>query len=285
MKLGRGFALLAAAMLALVIAAVPVSARAPHRKAHHHKVHKKPLAKVEPEPGQFYSDGHAIDEIRCIPPGDGKFPIVLLLHGCAPKGFATPQFEVMCTELAQHGFYTMYIEYYGQASTPDCRDLAMVPTFSLTPNVPLPDDDWMRTVLAARTFIGAAPHADASRVGVVGFSFGATLGVITAALNPSTINAIVDYYGYSNERVEDAVVRAFRFPPTLILHGDEDRRAQVTDSIHLRDAIRKHQRDTELRIYPGVEHAFNFHDAVGYDEGASKDAWSLTLSFLERHLK
>ena len=255
-----------------------------HRKVRHHPKAKK-VASIEPIPGQFFSDGKPIDEFRCVPTGEGDYPIVLLLHGCAPKGFATAQFQTMCSQLAQHGYYTMFIEYYGQEGTPDCSDLAMVPSFSLTPNVPIPDDEWMRTVLAARNFISAAPKADPSRLGVLGFSFGATLAMITEALNPHTINAIVDYYGYSNDRVEDAVARAHGFPPTLILHGDEDRRAPVTSSIHLHNVIARHRPSSEIHIYPGVEHAFNFHEALGYDKTASSDAWSRTLSFLDQQLK
>jgi carboxymethylenebutenolidase len=279
----RVAAAIAAAIFLTIAAPVPSEASLKHRKVRHHP--KAKVEKIEPLPGQFYSDGKPIDEFRCVPRGDGEYPVVLLLHGCAPKGFATPQFETMCSQLAQHGYYTMFIEYYGQEGTPDCSDLAMVPTFSLTPNVPIPDDEWMRTLLAAQNFISAAPKADASRLGVVGFSFGATLAVITAALNPHLIDTIVDYYGYSNDRVEDAVARVPTFPPTLILHGDEDRRAQVVDSIHLHDAIAKRQPNTDIRIYPGVEHAFNFHEALGYDKDASSDAWSRMLSFLDRHLK
>jgi carboxymethylenebutenolidase len=209
----------------------------------------------------------------------------MILHGCATKGFATPQFQEMCSELAQHGYYTMFIEYYGRAGTPNCSDLAMTPTDSLEPNIPLPDDIWMRDLISARDSLAQDPKADTKRLGIIGFSFGGTLAVITAALNPGVISTIVDYYGYSNERVEDAVAHVVKFPPTLILQGDEDRRAHVTDSIHLHKVIANRQPETEIHVYPGVEHAFNFHDAVGYDHAASVDAWSRTLRFLDMELK
>ena len=109
--------------------------------------------------------------------------------------------------------------------------------------------------------------------------------VSAAALNPGVLKAIVDYYGYSNDRVENAVAHQANFPPTLLLHGDEDRRSHVVDAIHLHDVIAKHQPEAAIRVYPGIEHAVNFHDAVGYDKEASTDAWSRTLSFLDRYLK
>src|SRR5579862_670304 len=280
----RGRWLVAIASAMLLVVASTVDAAVKHRRARHHPKVKK-VERIEPIPGQFYSDGKPIDEFRCVPRGDGDYPIVLLLHGCAPRGFATAQFQTMCSQLAQHGYYTMFIEYYGQEDTPDCSDLAMVPTLSLTPNVPIPDDEWMRTLLAARNFISAAPKADPSRLGVVGFSFGATLALITESFNPHLFKAIVDYYGYSNDRVENAVARTPTFPPTLILHGDEDRRARSVDSIHLYDVIARHQPASEIHLYPGVEHAFNFHEALGYDEDASSNAWSRTLTFLDQQLK
>ena len=274
--------MLMVATLGLAMAATPAAARVRRRKPRHH--HPK-VSKIEPVPGVFSSAGAPIAEFHCVPPSAGTFPVVMLLHGCAPVGFAVSQYKDMCVALAQHGYYAMFIEYYGAAGTPNCSDLAMTPVDSHAPQTPIPDDLWMRYLLSARDSLAMNPKADTTRLGVIGFSFGGTLAVITAALNPGVIKAIVDYYGYSNDRVENAVARNATFPPTLILHGDEDRRAHVVDAIHLHDMIAKHQPAPEIRVYPGVEHAFNFHDAVGYDKEASADAWSRTLTFLDMQLK
>ena len=241
--------------------------------------------KIEPIEGQFFSDGHPIDEYHCVSKAPGEHPVVMLLHGCAPKHFGERDFRQMCIDLAEHGYYAMFIEYYGAAGAPNCRDLAMTPSVSLAPETPLPDDVWMRELISARSSLAYNPRADSSRLGVIGFSFGGTLAVITAALKPNLIDVIVDDYGFSNERVEDTVAKASNFPPTLILQGDADRRAHVTDAIHLHDVIAKRQPASEIHVYPGVDHAFNFSDAAGYDADASDDAWSRTVSFLDRHLK
>jgi dienelactone hydrolase len=241
--------------------------------------------KIEPSAGEFFSDGLPIEEYHCVAKAPGQYPVVMLIHGCAPRTFGERDFQQMCIDLAEHGYYAMFLEYYGTAGAPSCRDLAMVPTVSLAPETPLPDDAWMRVLISARSSLADNPRADTSRLGAIGFSFGGTLAVITAALKPNLIDAMVDYYGFTNERVEDAVTKASNFPPTLILQGDADHRVHVTDAIHLRDVIAKRQSAGEIHVYPGVEHAFNFRDAVGYDGEASKDAWSRTLSFLDRHLK
>jgi dienelactone hydrolase len=276
---GRFAVALIAAMVGSVTAVARVDARV-SRKTRHPNV-----AKIEPVRGQFFSEGLPIDEFHCVPKAGSKFPVVMLLHGCAPNSFGASAFKQMCIGLAEHGYYAMFIEYYGAAGAPNCSDLAMTPSFSLAPETPIPDDIWMRELMSARNSVANNPKADATRLGLIGFSFGGTLAVITAALNPNVISAVVDYYGFSNARVEEAVGRLPNFPPTLILQGDSDHRARVIDSIHLHNVIAKHQKASEIRVYPEVEHVFNFREAAGYDKEASADAWSRTLSFLDRNLK
>ncbi len=235
--------------------------------------------------GQFAFGAGAIEEFHCVPEASGKHPVVMLLHGCAPNDFGASEFKRMCIGLAERGYYASFIEYYGAAGAPNCRDLAMMRGVSLAPEAPIPDDVWMHELVSAAKALANNPQADTARLGVIGFSFGGTLAVITAALNPEAISAIVDYYGFSNPKIEDAVARQSNFPPTLILQGDSDSRERVVDSIHLHNVIAKHQKASEIRVYPGVEHAFNFRGAPGYDQEASEDAWSRTLSFLDRYLK
>src|SRR5208283_3305058 len=81
--------------------------------------------KLEPTRGQFLSGGEKIAEFHCVPKSEGKHPVVMLLHGCAPENFGGGEFRQMCLGLAERGYYAMFIEYYGSAGAPNCRDLAM----------------------------------------------------------------------------------------------------------------------------------------------------------------
>ncbi len=270
----RGAAVLIALIVGLIVGASSIDAPRPAVERG-----------IEPVRGQFVSEGETIDDFHCAPKSEGKHPVVMLLHGCAPTNFGVGEFQRMCVGLARRGFYAMFIEYYGPSGAPNCSDLAMIPNISLAPDAEIPDQTWMHELLSAGNSLVQEPKADRTRIGLVGFSFGGTLAVITAALSPNLISAIVDYYGFSNGKVEAAVAQASDFPPTLILQGDADSRAHVADSIHLHNVIAKHQPTTELRVYPQVGHGFNFRAAPGYDQEASEDAWSRTLSFLDRYLK
>src|SRR5712671_153815 len=71
-------------------------------------------APIKPVNGQFLSAGHPVDEFHCEPAAQGKHPIVLLIHGCAPEGFGDDEFKEMCVSLAEHGYYAMFVEYYSR---------------------------------------------------------------------------------------------------------------------------------------------------------------------------
>jgi dienelactone hydrolase len=66
--------------------------------------------------GEFQSDGKPVQENHCIPTGAGPFPAVIMLHGAGPRGMADNAFEDFCSKLADHGYYTEFIEYYSQTS-------------------------------------------------------------------------------------------------------------------------------------------------------------------------
>jgi dienelactone hydrolase len=99
------------------------------------------------------------------------------------------------------------------------------------------------------------------------------------------VKAVVDYYGFSTPRGRMYIALPRVFPPTLILQGDADSHASVARSIELDSLLGEHSAVHEIHIFPGVEHAFNFHEARGYDREAAKDAWARTLFFLDSHLK
>ena len=70
--------------------------------------------------------------------------------------------------------------------------------------------------------------------------------------------------------------------PVLAFYGDQDSRLmeslpQVTEAMAAAGV------DFTAQVYPGVGHAFfNDTNPVTYDAAAAADAWTRTLSFLER---
>jgi dienelactone hydrolase len=83
----------------------------------------------------------------------------------------------------------------------------------------------MRTVSDAITFAQAYPGVDKEKIGILGTSPGASLGMMAASQDPR-VTAVADFCGLIPEV---ALPLVQRMPPTLILHGAADPVVPVED--------------------------------------------------------
>lgn len=229
-----------------------------------------PFIEATPEPGirrrtdRFPSgrDRVAVDIFH--PPGNGNYPVVLLFHGAHPKR-AEKHYLRMAEDLAEKGYMSLYVRYYergrkGRGSR----------------------SQWSATVNDAVTFAAGLDGADPERVAVVGYSLGAFLTLGRAPLD-ERIRAVVAYYGGISVNEPERIGRSM--PPTLLLHGTNDRIVPVRRSVDAFEAIRKEGREVDLVVYPGVRHGFCLNGRGGPDGRAAQDAWSRTLAFLDFQLR
>jgi dienelactone hydrolase len=244
-----------------------------------------PEPRIKPLAGQFLCEGHLVDEFHCEPVTPGKHPIVFLIHGCAPLGFGDDEFHRMCGSLAEHGYYAMFVEYFSRTGQPNCAQFAMLDGSDSRSAMPLPSAIWMREIVDAGRSLANNPRADSQRFGLIGFSTGGLSALVAGALYPNQVKAIVDYYALLTPRGRMYIRQPRTFPPTLILQGDADSHANVSQSIDLNSLLAERGAVHEIHVYPGVEHAFNFQGARGYDPEVARDAWERTLTFLGQHLK
>jgi len=105
---------------------------------------------------------------------------------------------------------------------------------------------------------------------------------LRATLNPS-VSACVNFYGiHPNVKPDYTKLSG----PVLGLFAEKDgfvtpQLAKDTDA-----AIKKAGKQSEINIYPGVDHGF-FNDdrADVYDKAAAGDAWKRTLGFFRQNVK
>lgn len=67
--------------------------------------------------------------------------------------------------------------------------------------------------------------------------------------------------------------------PVLLIHGDRDRAADVTESQRLAERLAKLDREVRLVVVPDAVHIFNFRQP-----DKAQLAWGLSLQWLARHL-
>jgi carboxymethylenebutenolidase len=225
--------------------------------------------------GEFTSAGKPVEEYHCAAPGTGPHPAVVMLHGASPRKEAgNDEYEKMCGQLADQGYYTEFIEYYSQteAAGPD-NPSAMKKYFPV----------WLAEIHSGIEALDKNPAVDPHRVALMGFSLGSFLSLSAGAVDPDQIAAIVEYYGGLPPGLNGG---ANLMPPTLILHGDKDVLVNVSQAHALDEFLTAANRPHEMHIYEGANHAFNFPQLpFWYNAEDAQDAWNRTLKFLAANLK
>ena len=139
---------------------------------------------------------------------------------------------------------------------------------------------------AEKDLKGAAPylaqHSSTKKLGAVGFCMGGQLALFAATLNPS-IGATVDFYGiHPNVKPDYAKLSG----PVLGLFAEKDTFVTPATAKEVDAAIKKAGKQSEIHIYPNVDHAFfNDENTGAYNKAAADDAWRRTLAFFRTNLK
>jgi len=72
------------------------------------------------------------------------------------------------------------------------------------------------------------------------------------------------------------------FPPTMLIHGEDDTDVPVEQSIQMAEALAQQGVEHVLQILPGQPHGF---DGKGLGDTVVVDTFSRILGFLDRHLR
>jgi len=126
-----------------------------------------------------------------------------------------------------------------------------------------------------------AGHSSTAKLGAVGFCMGGQLALFAGTVNPS-VAAVVDFYGiHPNVKPDYAKLSG----PVLGLFAEKDAFVTPQAAKDVDAAIKKAGKQSEIHIYPGVDHAFfNDERADVYNKTAADDAWRRTLTFFRQHL-
>jgi carboxymethylenebutenolidase len=218
---------------------------------------------------EFASNGTSTNGYLATPAG-GKGPGVLVIQ---EWWGLVGHIKKVCDRFAAEGFTALAPDmYHGQtASEPDGAGKLLMAL-----NIGQAEKDLRG---AARYLAG---HSSTAKLGAVGFCMGGQLALFAATLNPS-IGACVNFYGIHPNVKPDYTKLA---GPVLGLFAEKD--AYVTPQV-ARDvdaAIKKAGKQSEIHVYPGVDHAF-FNDERPdvYSKPAADDAWRRTLALFRQHLK
>lgn len=207
----------------------------------------------------FQSGGRSVTAQEFLPRSAGRYPAVLALYGSGGirEGLADQPSKLM----AAQGYSVFLVHYFDRTGT-----VRADPQTTQT-NFPL----WMAAVGDAITFASRHASVDANRIALLGFSLGGYLALSVASLDPR-VRAVVDFFGGMPEELQGFT----RMPPTLILHGEQDRVVPVSEAIRLQQLLERAGIPYEMKLYPNAGHLFSGMQWI--------DAAQRTVQFLRKHL-
>jgi dienelactone hydrolase len=193
--------------------------------------------------------------------GTSPRPAILMLHGADGLGHNT-QYREAARHVAAAGYQVHLVHYLDRTGEKRASFSTLFQNFM----------PWMSTVQDALTFAANHPGADPGRLGIVGISLGAALGLAVSSTNPR-VKALVNYFG---PLPQGAIAATSRLPPTLVLHGSADPIVPVANAYAVEALLRQQNVPHEIKVYPGQGH--------GFRGAAEEDATRRALAFLQRHL-
>ena len=200
----------------------------------------------------------------------GPLPAVLVIH--ENRGL-NDHIRDVARRLALDGFMAMAVDFLSPlGGTPGDEDKAREMIGQLE------GGETIANAKAARAFLAENDKSNGN-VGAVGFCWGGGL-VNQLAVNDPDLGAGVAYYGRQASAEDVALIEA----PLMLHYAGLDERINSGIDAY-RAALEAADKDFEIHIYDGVNHAFNNDtSAARYDKGASDLAWSRTVAFFKDKL-
>ena len=133
-------------------------------------------------------------------------------------------------------------------------------------------------LLAAYPVLEKRPECN-GKIGVTGFCYGGGIAGMFATRLPN-LKAAVPFYG-----PQPGAEATGRIKAALLIHYAETDPRINAGWPAWEDALKLHNVNYTMKMYPGTQHGFHNDTTPRYDEAAAKLAWQRTLDFFELHLK
>jgi dipeptidyl aminopeptidase/acylaminoacyl peptidase len=224
-------------------------------------------------------------------PGEND-PAVVVLHGWLEPGEnGADMVSIVAWHLAREGYVALALSMRGWPDTGGNDDCGGRQPFD---------------VVQALQWLSRQPGVNPERMGLLGFSQGGQVALLTAGLTPK-VKAVVAFFPVADlERwaqttqapgIKDAYIPAVcakglglqaKSPiyaacridaPTLLIHGDQDTRVPMDQSLDMAKAMLDCGKKVQLQLVKGGGHTLK-KGHTGWIE-----AWEHTKKFLAEHLK
>lgn len=203
------------------------------------------------------------------PEAQGNYPGIVMIH--ENRGLRQ-EIKDMADQLAKEGYMVLAVDLY-KGKVVETQDEARALSSSF---------DQQTGVANLRAAASYLREKGATKIASLGWCFGGRQSV-ALAISGEKLDATVVYYG-GNMATTTEELKPIKWP-VLGIFGDKDQAIPIEKVKEFETSLNTLGIENEIHIYPGVGHAFANPSGMNYAPNETKDAWSKTLNFLNKHLK
>ncbi len=202
------------------------------------------------------------------PKEEGNYPGVIMIH--ENRGLRR-EIKDAADTLAKEGYIVLAVDLLGGVAEDQDGARALTSKF-----------DQQKGIENMKAGLNYVKEKGATKVASLGWCFGGKQSV-ELSISGEKLDATVVYYGGGMATTTERL-KVIKWP-VLGVFGDKDQIIPLSMVDAFKNSLNQLGITNEIYIYPGVGHAFANPSGMNYSAKETKDAWSKTLTFLNRNLK
>jgi carboxymethylenebutenolidase len=205
------------------------------------------------------------------PKAPGRYPGVIMIHEIWEL---VDNIKDISTRLAREGYVVLAIDLCEGKTLLKLEDGRKL-------REQISEESMLKAISAGYLYLKGVANVNTKKIGSIGFCMGGGLSLRFACIT-SDLSAAVVFYGRNPSPID--LVANIRCP-ILGNYAGEDRGISEADVKMLEDALKRHGKTFDFKIYSGAPHGFFNDTRESYRPEAAKDAWKRVLEFYEKYLK
>ncbi|MEW5959679.1 MAG: dienelactone hydrolase family protein [Chloroflexota bacterium] len=238
---------------------------------------KSPLSVPEGDPTvgandvTFPSQGVEITAYLARPAADGVYPAILVCH--ENRGL-TPHIRDVARRFAKAGYVALALDLLAREGGTAALNADQIPALLSD----APAERHVGDFAAGLEYLQTLAYVDGNRIGMTGYCFGGGITWRCAVALPD-LKAAVPFYGPAPDLAQVPNIEAAVFG----VYAELDERI-TPGKDPLEQALQTAGKTYQMKVYPGVNHAFHNDTGERYDETQATQAWQDTLDWFAQYV-
>lgn len=212
-----------------------------------------------------------VDAFLVAPTDPGRYPGVIVIHEIWGL---VDHIKDVSTRLAREGYVALAVDLFGGKTLTRLEDGRKL-------REQISEQNMLADLNAGFAYLKGLKNVNPNRIGCVGFCMGGGLSLLLACHNRELAASVV-FYGRNPSPID---LMKNVSCPVLGNYAGADMGITEADINLLREALTKHGKTFDIKVYPGAPHAFFNDTRDSYRPDAAKDAWERVLGFYAKYLK